>query len=138
MSKPRVTTLSQEQLDRLKEADFYPNRLKKEDNTNQRMESIHQEANKLFQHSPTRTPTQEEFPMLYNELPTLWAMITEGKFQYWNPKDQQMLLHMISLNQKVVEKQMPDDVAEKNAGDFLANRFLPSFVRGGASDNTRG
>lgn len=127
MSTPKITKLSQEQLDSLKDADFYPNRKKKEDNTSQRMKTIQEEANKLFQHNPQKMPTQEEYPNLYNELPTLWAMINEGKFRFWNEKDQKILLHMITLNHCVVEKEMTNADAEKNAGDFLASRFLPSF-----------
>lgn len=127
MSNPRVTKLSQKQLDSLKEVDFYPNRLKKEDNTKHRMSTIQEEAEKLFQHSRDRMPTQEEYPKLYNELPTLWTMITEGKFRYWMDQDRDMLRHMISLNYKVVEKQMTNDDAEKNAGDYLAGRFLQKF-----------
>jgi hypothetical protein len=137
MSKPRVTKLSQEQLDSLKEADFYPNRLSKEDNTKERMLSIQEETEKLFQHPPNRMPTQEEYPRLYNELPTLWAMITEGKFRYWVENDQKMLRHMITLNQKTVENQMSNDDAEKNAGELLANRFLPKFGSNDASRNNR-
>lgn len=127
MSTPRITKLSQEQLDSLKEADFYPNRLSKEDNTKERMMTIQEETEKLFQHPRDRMPTQEEFPKIYNELPTLWAMITEGKFRYWIEKDQAMLRHMITLNHHVVENQMSSDDAEKNAGHYLANRFLSKF-----------
>ena len=127
MSTPRITKLSQEQLDSLKEADFYPNRLSKEDNSKERIQTIQEEAEKLFHHPRDRMPTQEEYPKIYNELPTLWAMIDEGKFRYWVTKDQEMLRHMISLNHKVVENQMTNDDAEKNAGDFLASRFLPKF-----------
>ena len=137
MSTPKITKLSQEQLDKLKEADFYPNRMKKEDNTEQRMSGIQEEAQRLFKHSRNRTPTQEEYPVLYQELPTLWAMIVEGKFRFWIEKDQAMLTHMITLNQQVVGKQMTNDDAEKNAGDFLANRFLPPLSRGSASRNIR-
>lgn len=127
MSTPRITKLSQEQLDSLKEADFYPNRLSKEDNTKERMMTIQEETEKLFQHPRDRMPTQEEFPKIYNELPTLWAMITEGKFRYWIEKDQAMLRHMITLNHHVMENQMSNDDAEKNAGHYLASRFLSKF-----------
>jgi len=137
MSTPRVTKLSQEQLDKLKEADFYPNRMKKEDNTQSRMSIIQEEAERLFKHPSSRTPTKEEYPKLYQELPTLWAMITEGKFRYWIEKDQALLKHMITLNQRVVAKQMTNDDAEKTAGDFLASRFLPPLSNSGASGNIR-
>jgi hypothetical protein len=136
MSTPRITKLSQEQLDTLKDADFYPNRLSKDDNSKERMTAIQEEAERLFKHPSSRTPMSEEYPMLYKELPTLWALIEEGKFRYWVAKDQSMLRHMITLNQKVVAKQMSNDDAEKTAGDLLATRFLPNSSRGGASGNT--
>lgn len=127
MSRPtRPTAMSKEQLESLGDADFFPHRQKKEDNTQERMNVLQKEAEKLFTHSKDVMPTKEEFPRLYQELPTLWAMITEGKFRYWNEKDQGMLRHMISLNHKVVGKEMSYDDAEKTAGDSLAKRFLPS------------
>lgn len=129
MSKPKVTALSKEKLDALKDADFYPNRQKKEDNTSERMDRLFGEANRLFKHSKTVTPKKEDFPNLYNELPTLWAMIEEGKFKYWDPKDQGMLKMMINVTQKSVKNEMTFDEAEKNAGAVLASRFLPANLR---------
>lgn len=131
MSKPRVTALDQKQLDELKKADFYPHRQKKEDNSQERMNTILEEANKLFKHPSSQTPTKEEYPHIHNELPTLWAMIEEGKFKYWEKRDQNLLLHMITLNLKVVANQMSDDDAEKNAGNVLASRFLPNLSKEG-------
>lgn len=128
MSRPKVTKLDPKDLEHLSNKDFFPHRQTQEDNTLQRMEQIEHETKRLFQHSPGVMPQKEEFPTLYQELPTLWAMIEEGKFRYWREQDQSMMLHMIELRKKVLVKEISHEDAEHSAGDDLANRFLYPLV----------
>lgn len=128
MSRPKVTKLDPKDLENLSNKDFFPHRQSQEDNTIQRMEIIENETQRLFRHSPGVMPTKEEYPTLYQELPTLWAMIEEGKFRYWKEQDQTMMMKMITLRKKVLENQMTHEDAEHSAGNDLANRFLYPLV----------
>lgn len=124
MSRPRITKLDKSALDGLTTQDFFPGRLDKEDNTTERITIIANETQKLFKHPKETLPKREEYPTLYHELPTLWALIEEGRFRYWNEKEQTMLKKMIELQLNVTNRQMTDADAEKQAGLVLADRFL--------------
>ena len=124
MSRPKITTLDKAALDGLTTQDFFPGRLDKEDNTTDRISLIASETKRLFKHSRESPPTKEAYPTLYHELPTLWALIEEGKFRYWNEKEQSMLNKMIELQLNVTSRHMSDADAEKQAGLVLADRFL--------------
>jgi len=135
MSRPKITTLDKAALDGLTTQDFFPGRLDKEDNTSQRIAIINEEARRLFKHPKERIPKREEYPTLYHELPTLWALIEEGKFRYWNEREQMMLSKMIELQLNVTNHRMSDADAEKQAGLVLADRFLYP-VSGKISDDS--
>jgi hypothetical protein len=124
MSRPKITTLDKSALDGLTTQDFFPGRLDKEDNTTDRISLIASETQRLFKHPRDTPPTKEAYPTLYHELPTLWALIEEGKFRYWNEKEQTMLNKMIELQLNVTSHRMTDVDAEKQAGLVLADRFL--------------
>lgn len=124
MSRPKITTLDKAALDGLTTQDFFPGRLDKEENTTDRISLIASETQRLFKHSRDTPPTKEAYPTLYHELPTLWALIEEGKFRYWNEREQTMLNKMIELQLNVTTRHMTDVDAEKQAGLVLADRFL--------------
>jgi len=125
-SQPHVrpTRLRAEDLSGMTMRDFYPNRSDRETNTVSRMDTIQLEINKLFRLPRSITPQKDEFPMLYHELPTLWAMIEEGKFKHWDNRDQSMLRQMIHLRVRVIQNAISDEDAEKDMGISLAERYI--------------
>jgi hypothetical protein len=135
MSTPKVTKLDKESLNNLTSKDFFPDRLTKEENTTERVSLIATECSKLFGHSKDKLPTKEEYPILYHELPTLWALIEEGKFRYWSVKEQMMLSKMIELKLNATNHLMTDEDAEKQAGLVLADRFLYPVTGSPGSSN---
>lgn len=120
----RPTRLRAEDLSGMTMRDFYPNRSDKETNTQGRMAHIQVELDKLFGLSRGSTPLKDEYPLLYHELPTLWAMIEEGKFKYWDSRDQEMLKRMIQLRVQVIQNTITDEDAEKDMGISLAERYI--------------
>ena len=126
----RPTRLHAEDLSGMTTRDFYPNRRTQEDNTNERMLIIKTELAKLYELPRRTTPNKDDYPTLYHELPTLWAMIEEGKFQRWNPRDQAMLNEMIELRMKVLADNLTDEDAEKHMGISLADRYIYSKTGG--------
>ena len=120
----RPTRLRAEDLSGMTMRDFYPNRNDRETNTISRMDTIQAELDKLFSLPRRITPNKDEFPMLHHELPTLWAMIEERKFKYWDVRDQGMLRQMIRLRVQVIQNGMTDEDAEKDMGISLAERYL--------------
>lgn len=120
----RPTRLRPEDISGMTMKDFYPNRESQETNTEHRMAMINAEIDKLFALSRSITPLKDDFPTLYHELPTLWAMIEEKKFKYWEPRDQGMLKEMIRLRFRVVRSDISDEDAEKQMGISLAERYI--------------
>ena len=120
----RPTRLRAEDLSGMTMRDFYPNRHEQETNTLTRMDTIQAELDKLFSLPRSSTPNKDEYPTLFHELPTLWAMIEERKFKHWDPRDQGMLQQMIRLRVQVIQNAMTDADAEKDMGISLAERYL--------------
>lgn len=126
----RPTRLRAEDLSGMTMRDFYPNRVDSTENTITRMETIQNELNTLFSLPKSSKPNKDDYPSLYHELPTLWAMIEEGKFEHWNPKDQSMLRQMIHLRVQVIKNAISDKDAEKDMGITLAERYVYSKIGG--------
>jgi len=124
--RPLPTKFSKEDLSGLTTKDFFPDREEKEQNNEDRMLKIQDELKTLYSLHKGDKPDPERFPTLHFELPTLWALIEEGKFRFWNPKDQAMMSEMVRLKLQVVRNEVPDEEAEKQAGLTLADRFLYS------------
>ena len=120
----RPTRLRAEDLSGMTMRDFYPNRNDRETNTMSRMDTIQVELDKLFSLPRSSTPHEDDYPMLYHELPTLWAMIKEGKFKHWDSRDQGMLKQMIALRVRVIQNAISDEDAEKDMGISLAERYI--------------
>ena len=120
----RPTRLRAEDLSGMTMRDYYPNRNDIETNTTDRMSLIQREVNRLFMLPKDTKPSETDFPVLHHELPTLWAMIEEKKFKYWNPKDQAMMREMIRLRLAVVQNETTNEDAEKQMGVSLAERYL--------------
>lgn len=137
--RPLPTKLSKEDLSGLTAKDFFPDREEKETNSEERMLKIQAELKTLYALHRGDKPTPERFPTLFHELPTLWALIDEGKFKYWNAKEQSLMNEMVRLKLMVVRAEVPDEEAEKQAGLSLAERFGIPFSRSGDTKrNKRG
>jgi len=124
-SRPvRPTRLRAEDLSGMTMKDFYPNRNDRDTNTMTRMECIQAELEKLFNLPRSSSPQKDDYPNLHHELPTLWAMIEEKKFKFWDTRDQNMLREMVRLRVRVIRGNMNDDTAEKDMGITLAERYI--------------
>lgn len=124
--RPLPTKLTKEDLSGLTTKDFFPDREDKEQNNEDRMLKIQSELKTLYSLHRGDRPMPDRFPTIHFELPTLWALIEEGKFRFWNEKDQAMMNEMVRLKLQVVRNEVPDEEAEKQAGLTLADRFLYS------------
>ena len=120
----RPTRLRAEDLSGMTMRDFYPNRNDRETNTLSRMDTIQHELDTLFSLPRSSTPHKDDYPILHHELPTLWAMIEEKKFKFWDSRDQEMLKQMIRLRVQVLQNAMTDEDAEKDMGISLAQRYI--------------
>ena len=120
----RPTKLSKDDLSGLTMKDYYPTREEKETNSKTRMVNIQEELRKLFSVPKNEIPNKDEYPLLFYELPTLWAMIEERKFKFWEPKDQVMIMEMIRLKLEVLNNSKSEEDAEKDMGINLAERYL--------------
>jgi hypothetical protein len=120
----RPTTLRMEDLSGLTMRDFYPNREDKELNTLERMSVIKEEILRMYKLPRNVVPKKEDLPTLHHELPTLWAMIEEGKFKHWDQRDQQMLNKMMDLRVQVIRNSVSHEDAEKDMGLSLAERYI--------------
>jgi len=101
-----------------------PGRQLHHDNTLERMTKLKDEATSLFNRPNNYVPIKEDYPMLYHEIPTLWAMIEEKKFSHTNINDQRMLLLMIQKTCAIVCGEITMQERDKELGDKLAQRYV--------------
>lgn len=101
-----------------------PGRHLKDKNSEERMSLIREECEIFFQKPPSYRAVKEDFPTLYHELPTLWTMIDEGKFNHRDNDTRKFLRKMIDNTTKVTRGEMTKDESDKELGEMLAQKFL--------------